>query len=241
MITPRGDHAIAYVTARAAGERLLALRGLVDGAGADAASHALIVAMLERAAPGDAVRSEEGERGRGRRSRVWIVDPLDGTREFCEAGRTDWAVHVALWDSGRLTAAAVALPAAETILSTLAPSRPPPRHRRPRIVVSRSRPPQVATEVAVALGGEIVELGSAGAKTAAVVCGDADVYLHAGGQFEWDSAAPSAVASACGLHVSRLDGRPLVYNRDDPWLPDLVVCRREVADAVLGIACGTAE
>jgi 3'(2'), 5'-bisphosphate nucleotidase len=236
--TPRGDHTIAYMTARTAGDRLLTLRGQVDGTEADAASHALIVAILERTTPGDAIRSEEGDRRRGRGPRVWIVDPLDGTREYCEAGRTDWAVHVALWERGQLTAAAVALPAAGTVVSTLEPSRSPPRHRRPRIVVSRSRPPQIAADVAAALGGEILALGSAGAKTAAVLRGDADVYLHADGQFEWDSAAPAAVAAAGGLHVSRLDGRPLIYNREDPWLPDLVVCRRELADAVLAITCG---
>jgi len=168
---------------------------------------------------------------------VWIIDPLDGTREYTEAGRSDWAVHVALWERGKgLTAGAVALPALGTVLSTGTPPVVPGLDGRPlRVVVSRSRAPAVAMRVAEALGAELVTLGSAGAKTMAVVRGEVDAYVHAGGQYEWDSAAPAVVAQAAGLHTSRLDGSPLEYNQSSPWLPDLVVCRPEIAERVLAI------
>jgi 3'(2'), 5'-bisphosphate nucleotidase len=172
-------------------------------------------------------------------ARVWIVDPLDGTREYGEVPRTDWAVHVALVVDGTPVAGAVALPARGLTLATdAAPALPPRGEGSPRVVVSRSRPPAAATRIADALGGELVSLGSAGAKAMAVVLGEADVYPHSGGQYEWDSAAPVAVAAAAGLHVSRLDGSPLVYNRPDPYLPDLLVCRPELADRVIAAARG---
>jgi 3'(2'), 5'-bisphosphate nucleotidase len=166
---------------------------------------------------------------------VWIVDPLDGTREFSELDRDDWAVHVALWQGGELVAGAVALPAQGITLSTPTVAAPPAAPEAPRIVVSRTRPPAIALQVRDALNGVLVEMGSAGAKVAAVVQGRADVYVHAGGQYEWDSAAPVAVARAAGLHTSRIDGSPLQYNRPDPLLPDLVVCRPEYAEAVLAV------
>ena len=168
--------------------------------------------------------------------RVWIVDPLDGTREFSELGREDWAVHVALWQAGALVAGAVALPAQGVTLAT-----PESRHRRRHIPVSRGSwfrapgRPRSRWQCATRLNGALVEMGSAGAKVAAVIQGLADVYVHAGGQYEWDSAAPVAVARAAGLHTSRIDGSPLEYNRSDPLLPDLVVCRPEYADAVLAV------
>jgi 3'(2'), 5'-bisphosphate nucleotidase len=170
---------------------------------------------------------------------VWIVDPLDGTREFSELGREDWAVHVALWQSGELVAGAVALPAQGVTLATPDVAAPPPPPVKPRIVVSRTRPPAVALAVRDALGGTLVEMGSAGAKVASVVQGIADVYVHAGGQYEWDSAAPVAVARAAGLYTSRIDGSPLVYNQSDVLLPDLVVCRPELADAVLAVTAAS--
>ncbi|HEX7444230.1 MAG TPA: 3'(2'),5'-bisphosphate nucleotidase CysQ, partial [Acidimicrobiales bacterium] len=188
---------------------------------------------------GDAVLSEEGRDDPARltAARVWIVDPLDGTREFGEPPRTDWAVHVALVVAGRPVAGAVALPALGLTLGTRpAPSPLPPLPASPytpRVIVSRSRPPAAATWLAEHLGGELVPMGSAGAKAMAVVRGEADVYAHSGGQFEWDSCAPVAVAAAAGLHVSRLDGSPLRYNNADPYLPDLLICRRELADASL--------
>jgi 3'(2'), 5'-bisphosphate nucleotidase len=167
-------------------------------------------------------------------ARVWIIDPLDGTREYSE-GRPDWAVHVALWEEGALVTGAVALPGLDTLLtSDPAPVVPPRDTTAPlRMAVSRSRPPAIATGVAEALGADLVAMGSAGFKVAAVVRGEADVYVHGGGQYEWDSAAPAVVALAAGLHASRLDGSPLRYNQSDPFLPDLVVCRPEVADQVL--------
>src|SRR5439155_24023648 len=199
----------------------------------DWSSHRFIVEALQELRPGDKVLSEEGMEDRSRlgADRVWIVDPLDGTREFGEPGRTDWAVHVALVDGdGQPIAGAVALPAVGITLSTdPAPPPPPSRNGPLRVIVSRSRPPAVALRVAEALEGELVAMGSAGAKAMAVVLGEADVYAHAGGQYEWDNCAPAAVALAAGLHASRLDGSPLVYNRPDPWLPDVLICREELA------------
>lgn len=203
----------------------------------DWSAHRFIVEALEVLRPDEKVLSEEGIEDRSRlgADRVWIVDPLDGTREFGEPGRSDWAVHVALVDgAGVPLAGAVALPASGITLCTdPAPALAPPHDGPPRIIVSRSRPPVVALRVAEALGGELVAMGSAGAKAMAVVMGDADVYAHAGGQYEWDNCAPAAVALAAGLHASRIDGRPLVYNQPDPWLPDLLICRPEFAEAAL--------
>ena len=196
-----------------------------------------LLELLREDHDGDGVLSEESvdDASRLQADRVWIIDPLDGTREFTEQGRTDWAVHVALWTrSDGLVAGAVALPAQGRVLSTVSPPPTPvAQDRRPRIVVSRTRPPAVAHRVAEALGGELVGMGSAGAKAMAVVDGAVDAYVHSGGQYEWDSAAPVAVAVAAGLHVSRIDGSPLEYNRRDPWLPDLVVCRQDLAEEVL--------
>ena len=189
----------------------------------------------------DAVLSEEGADD-GRRhgtDRVWIVDPLDGTNEYGERGRDDWAVHVALWDRDALTAAAVSLPALDMVFSTEpAPVVPEPRFAKPRLITSRNRAPHAAVIVANALDCEAVRLGSAGAKAMAVVLGEADIYLHDGGMYQWDSAAPTGVAAAAGLHVSRIDGSPLVYNARDAWLPDFLVCRQELAEPVLDALWG---
>jgi 3'(2'), 5'-bisphosphate nucleotidase len=236
------DHALAAELATRAGQLLLDVRtefahasALERKAAGDKRSHDFLMDALAQARPGDAVLSEEGadDPVRLRSERVWIVDPLDGTREFSEPGRDDWAVHVALWQDGELVAGAVALPAQGMTLATPTVPPPPPASGPLRVVVSRTRPPEVASRVLERLGGERVEMGSAGAKVAAVVQGRADVYVHADGQYEWDSAAPVAVARSAGLHTSRIDGSPLRYNRPDPFLPDLLVCRREYADAVL--------
>lgn len=206
-------------------------------AAGDKRSHEFLVKALASERPGDAVLSEEGDDNplRLRSERVWIVDPLDGTREFSQLGRQDWAVHVALWQSGELVAGAVALPAHGITFATPDVPSPPAYAGAPRIVVSRTRPPAIALRVRDHLDGTLVAMGSAGAKVAAVVQGLAEVYVHAGGQYEWDSAAPVAVARAAGLHTSRVDGSPLKYNRADPLLPDLVVCRPEYAAAVLAV------
>jgi 3'(2'), 5'-bisphosphate nucleotidase len=246
------DHELAARLATAAGRLLVDLRARRTGGGADGPidgralgregdrrAHDLLVAGLAEARPGDAVLSEEGvtDPARLQASRVWIVDPLDGTREYGEVPRTDWAVHVALVVDGDPAAGAVALPARDLTLCTHPPPPvPPPWSGAPRVVVSRSRPPAEATRIAEALGGDLVPLGSAGAKAMAVVLGEADVYAHSGGQYEWDSAAPVAVARAAGLHVSRLDGSPLAYNRPDPYLPDLLVCRADLAEQVIAAA-----
>jgi 3'(2'), 5'-bisphosphate nucleotidase len=201
----------------------------------DAAGHRFIADELRAHRPHDAVLDEEGAEDprRFEADRVWIIDPLDGTREYGE-GRHDWAVHVALWDRDHFAAGAVALPAIDRVLTTdPAPIVPAVDRERPRIVTSRSRAPYAAVVVANALGADAVRLGSAGAKAMAVVLGDADIYLHDGGMYQWDSAAPAAVALAAGLHVSRVDGSPLVYNARSEWLPDFLVCRPELRDPVL--------
>ncbi len=236
------DHTLAARLAQRAGELLLEIRGQgLEGAelkaAGDQGSHDLLMAELARVRPNDAVLSEEGkdDKARLRADRVWIVDPLDGTREFSELDRDDWAVHVALWENGELSAGAVALPAQGQVLST---GRPPaPAVRDPeaplRIAASRSRPPAWLAELAQDLGGELVPMGSAGAKTCAVLQGRVDAYVHGGGQYEWDSAAPVVVARSGGFWTSRVDGSPLVYNADNPWMPDLVVGHPEIAGTLV--------
>jgi len=241
------DHRLAADLAGAAGQLLVELRERLVAQGADpgevkdqgdARAHEFLMERLRADRPDDAVLSEEArdderlDTARLSAPRVWIIDPLDGTREYGE-GRNDWAVHVALVESGVPTAGAVALPGLGTVLSTEDPPRVPAPTERLRVVVSRTRPPAEALAIAQGLGAELVEMGSAGAKTMAVVRGEADIYPHSGGQYEWDSCAPVAVATAAGLHCSRLDGSPLVYNRADPYLPDLLVCRPSHVDAVL--------
>ena len=247
MSATPSDHRSAAAIATRAGELLVELRGVLDEHDAhpglrravgDKAAHDFIVDALAEMHPDDAVLSEEGadDSARLTASRVWIVDPLDGTREYSEQGRSDWAVHVALVIDHEVAAAAVALPAhGITLTADPPPPAPAPREGPPLLVVSRSRPPAVAAALAGHLGGLLYPLGSAGAKAMAVVLGEADIYAHSGGQYEWDSAAPIGVAAAAGLHVSRLDGSPLVYNRPDPWLPDLLICRPELAERALEI------
>ena len=251
-----GDHRLARDIAEEAGRRLRALReqgGRNLGALGDRLSNDYILGTLAASRPGDSVLSEEAvdDRLRLQADRVWIVDPLDGTREFTEQGRVDWAVHVALWQraqgassgpatavpDGALVVGAVALPAQDMTLSTAQAPRVPGRDttRQLRIAVSRTRPPEVAALLAAQVRGQLVPMGSAGAKVAAVILGEVDAYVHAGGQHEWDSAAPVAVAVAAGLHASRIDGSPLLYNKEEPLLPDLLVSLPELADRLLGI------
>jgi 3'(2'), 5'-bisphosphate nucleotidase len=250
------DVEVAAAAARAAAAVLTGLRdegrltGRALGDAGDAAAQAAIAGVLTEQRPGDAVFSEEAIDDRRRLSadRVWIVDPLDGTREYGEAPRPDWAVHVALWSAGErgvggdLVAGAVALPAlGEVLVTDPAPVVPPPGGGRPRIAVSRSRPPAVAATAAAALDAELVPMGSAGWKVTAVVRGEADAYVHAGGMYQWDSAAPVAVARAAGLTAVRLDGSALVYNGPDAWLPDLLVCRAELTDRLLAAVGGGSQ
>lgn len=236
---------LARDLAVAAGSRLIALRARggdpdeLRKAG-DRLSHEFLMAELAQLRPADAVLSEEGADDSARlvARRVWIVDPLDGTREFGEPGRTDWAVHVALWAEGELTAGAVALPAQDLVLDTvpggLAAIARASGPRAPlRMLVSRTRPPEFVQRLADRVGAVLVPFGSAGAKAAAVITGDADVYVHSGGQYEWDSAAPVAVARAAGLHASRIDGSKLTYNQAHPWMPDILICPAVLADPVL--------
>ena len=242
------DHALAKRLAVEAGQLLVALRAELQAAGADPgdlkaegdrrANELLLAGLAEAIPAGDAVLSEESrathdDERRLAASRVWIIDPLDGTREFSEPPRSDWAVHVALCVDGVPECGAVALPALDTVFSTADPVLELPPIGTPRIVVSRTRPPVEAETVRAALDGVLVEMGSAGAKTMAILRGEVDCYPHSGGQYEWDSAAPVAVARHHGLHASRLDGSPLAYNNADPYLPDLLVCRAELAERSL--------
>lgn len=239
------DVELATRLAVEAGHLLVAVRDELTGRGApswqimdtgDLASHRFLLKALTEARPDDAVLSEEGveDPRRFQADRVWIVDPLDGTNEFGEYGRTDWAVHVALWDHDHFAAGAVSLPALGLVFATdPAPVLPPQQREQPRLITSRNRNPYSAVVVANALGCDAVRLGSAGAKAMAVVVGEADIYVHDGGMYQWDSAAPAAVALAAGLHVSRTDGSPMVFNERDPWLPDFLVCRQELAEPVL--------
>jgi 3'(2'), 5'-bisphosphate nucleotidase len=241
------EHRDAAILATMAGQALLELRttgapgggfgGRDIGAAGDRLAHQLLVKELNRLYPDDDVRSEEGLEHVSGHGRLWIIDPLDGTREFRQVGRPDWAVHVAMAVGGLPLVGAVALPAIDVTLSTAAPLKLAPFDPTapPRVVVSRSRPPEVAYEVADALGGVMIPMGSAGAKIGAVIMGLAEVYIHAGGQYEWDSCAPVAVAEATGLHACRLNGEPLRYGDPDAWLPDLMVCRAELAESVLAV------
>jgi len=236
------DARLAAQLAEQAGQLLLDLRagsGLTGkelGRRGDEDSNALLLRELADARPDDAVLSEESADSAQRLTadRVWIIDPLDGTREYGLPGRDDWAVHVALWERGSgISAAAVAQPSLATVYASdraQAEQRPRPR---PRFLVSDSRPPAFAAPVAEALGAEVAPMGSAGAKAMAVLRGDADAYLHAGGQWEWDSAAPVGVVLAAGLHASRIDGTELTYNSAHPYLPDLLICRPELAPDLL--------
>ena len=237
------DHALAGALATAAGELLLQIRPTIEDpkelkAAGDARANVLILDRLRPARPDDAILSEESADDLARldHDRVWIVDPLDGTREYGELDRDDWAVHVALSISGTATIGAVALPAQGiTYVTSPAPALAVRGDGPPRLVVSRTRPPAITDALQAALGAELVPMGSAGAKAMAIVQGRADIYAHAGGQYQWDSAAPVAVAAAAGLHVSRIDGSPLVYNDAERSLPDLLICRPEYAEGVIDV------
>lgn len=235
------DHHFAAWVATEAGRRLLEVRteGLegreLKDAG-DAAAQELIAGLLATYRPADAVLSEEAadDPARLTADRVWIIDPLDGTREFSEPPRDDWAVHVALWADGELVAGAVAQPAlGETFNTAEPPVVAPATSARPRIAVSRTRPPAFVEALAAEIDAELVPMGSAGVKVLSVVRDISDAYVHAGGQYQWDNAAPVAVARAAGLHCSRVDGSPIVYNEASTSLPDLVVCRPELASQIL--------
>ena len=253
----RSDHELASTLATSAGALLVEVQAELVAAGVDSQtlkdegdkrSHDYLMALLAEHRPNDAVLSEEGpEDGpEGRHNldrltadRIWIIDPLDGTREFGEPPRTDWAVHVALVEQGKPTAGAVALPGLNITLDTAHPPLLPDNAPdAPRIICSRTRPGPAAELLADVLGGELIYMGSAGAKAMAVVRGEADIYAHTGGQFEWDSCAPVAVAVFAGLHATRLDGSPLQYNCEDPYLPDLLICRQELAQPVLTTLTG---
>ena len=240
----RDDARLAAKVALEAGELLLAVRsgGLTGqrlGDEGDFEANKLIQERLSQCRPSDMILSEESPDDLGRldADRVWIVDPLDGTREYRTPGRDDWAVHIALWERDKgLTAAAVSLPAQGKVFAT---DRMPVSRRVPdaprRLVVSDSRPQPVAAAVASAAGFDVVRMGSAGAKAMAVVEGFADAYVHTGGQWEWDSAAPVGVAMSAGLHASRVDGSALLYNRPSPYVEDLLICRAEHSEVLLSL------
>ena len=234
------DSALAAHLAETAGKLLLQVRdsGLLSlqalGKAGDKTANQFLIHAIAEQRPDDGLLSEESKDTKARlsKSRVWIIDPVDGTREYSE-GRTDWAIHVALAINGAPVIGAVALPGLGVVLRSDQPTEIPPAPAKPRMVVSRTRPAAEAMAVANALGAECIPMGSAGAKAMAVVRGDADIYLHNGGQYEWDNCAPAAVAAAFGLHVSRIDGSPLVYNQADTYIPDLLICRKQHAQSVL--------
>ena len=243
------DAELATHLAQVAGRILLEVRnsGVFSakalGKAGDQTANQFLVHALREARPDDGLLSEEEKDNAVRldKSRVWIVDPVDGTREYGEA-RADWAVHVGLAIDGQAVTGAVALPGldlsgsgAGTVLRTDRIQALPAAPQKLRMVVSRTRPASEAVAVAEGLGAELVPMGSAGAKAMAVILGQADIYLHSGGQYEWDSMAPVAVALAHGLHCSRIDGSPLVYNQRDVYLPDLLICRQEHAEMVLSL------
>jgi 3'(2'), 5'-bisphosphate nucleotidase len=247
-----GDADLAAHLAEVAGRILVEVRssGLFSpkalGKAGDQTANQFLCHALREARPDDGLLSEEEKDNAARidKARVWIVDPVDGTREYGEA-RADWAVHVGMAVNGAPTIGAVALPGLDltgtgggTVLRSDQPRPLPPAPEKLRMVVSRTRPAAEAVAVADALDAELVPMGSAGAKAMAVILGQADIYLHSGGQYEWDSMAPAAVALAHGLHASRIDGSPLVYNQRDVYLPDLLICRKEHADKVLGLIAG---
>ncbi len=247
------DHRLAARLADEAGRLLVELRARLHAQDAppavikaqgDRQSHEFLVEKLRAARPDDAILSEESPDDPVRLSaqRTWIVDPLDGTREFSEVPRTDWAVHVALVADSRPIAGAVALPGLGLVFSTADPQPLAPLQASPpRLIVSRTRPPAAAVHVANDLGADLVEMGSAGAKTMSVLRGESEIYAHSGGQYEWDSCAPVAVAAAAGCHVSRINGDELLYNQPDPYLPDLLVCRVEFAEATLNSLANFAD
>jgi 3'(2'), 5'-bisphosphate nucleotidase len=242
MSLEESDTRLAARLASEAGTLLLALQrseafsGKALGKQGDSIANNFLIKALRDHRPDDALLSEEETDNRERLSvkRVWIVDPLDGTREYSE-GRNDWAVHVALAIGGIATVGAVALPGLDIVLSSAAPPPIAPANTPLKMVVSRTRPATEALAVAKALEAEILPMGSAGAKAMAVVRGEADIYLHSGGQHEWDNCAPVAVAEAVGLHVSRLDGSPMRYNNENSYLPDILICRTELAQTILAM------
>lgn len=236
----RNDAQLAAHLAEVAGRLLLNVRdaGVFSptalGKAGDQTANQFLCHAIREQRPDDGLLSEEEKDNFERlaHSRVWIIDPVDGTREYGE-GRGDWAVHVGLAIDGAPVVGAVALPGLGVVLRTDQPLPLPAASAQPRMVVSRTRPAKEAIAVADAIGAQLLPMGSAGAKAMTIVRGDAEIYLHTGGQHEWDSCAPAAVAIACGLHVSRIDGSPLVYNQRDTSMPDLLICRREWAAQVL--------
>lgn len=239
------DHLLAAAVAHEAGELLRQLRAELGERGAsgeelkaegDRQSHELIMSRLTQARPDDAILSEEGKDDLARleAARCWIVDPLDGTREFGEPPRHDWAVHIALVEDAVPTAAAVAVPGLDRVFTSSPPTPAPPANDGPlRVVASRTRPGPAAQLLVDRLAGEMVYLGSAGYKAMSVLLGEADIYAHTGGQYEWDSCAPVGVILGAGFHASRLDGTPLRYNNADTYMPDLLICRPELAERCL--------
>ena len=244
------DSDLAAHLAEIAGRILVEVRssGLFSpkalGKAGDQTANQFLCHALREVRPDDGLLSEEEKDNAARldKSRVWIVDPVDGTREYGEA-RSDWAVHVGMAVDGAPTLGAVALPGLDggTILRSDQPVAVPPAPQKLRMVVSRTRPAAETAAVADALDAELVPMGSAGAKAMAVILGQADIYLHSGGQYEWDSMAPAAVAIAHGLHASRIDGSPLLYNQRDVYLPDLLICRKEHANRVLGLVAALSK
>ncbi len=250
------DRQLALDVSEKAAQNLLRIRreGFLKGESGralsdvgDRISEEIIRSMIESERPDDAILSEEQMTEDQRRfyaERVWIIDPLDGSREFGTEANADWAIHVALWNrsqsdtngfhEGKIALSVVTIPATgETYTSFWTQKRDYDIETPIRIVVSNTRAPEWLSDLGAYLNVTLLPRGSAGVKAMEVVAGRADAYVHSGGQYEWDSAAPVGVSLAAGLHASRLDGTPLRYNQPDPYLPDLVICKKTLAPLLL--------
>jgi len=255
--------AFAARIAAEAGRRLVGLRasgrwtdeGILGDVG-DQAADGYLQGYLRGRYPDDGLLSEEtvdaAERA-GKRL-VWIVDPLDGTKEY-SSGRHDWAVHVGLTIDGKPALGAVALPAIDRVLTgvcgggivqaavtgsdgewpqAFAADAGPSSGQPLRLACSRSHTPEWMQRFARELGGaELVPCGSVGFKVAMLLFGKADVYVHQKGLKEWDTCAPEAIARAAGWTVCRFDGSDQRYNQRDPRNDQIVVCRTRLRERVL--------
>ena len=253
--TPEDDHLLAANLAESAGRMLVDCRSgaagqLLGGSSlaheGDQRAHLHLLTRLQEARPDDAVLSEEGADDAQRldSSRLWVIDPLDGSRDY-GFGNDEWAVHVGLVEDGKIVAGAVALSALDLLFHTGEGEGPACAvdennpNRRPVIVTARSRVNAEGMLLAHELGADVFACGSAGVKAMLVVNGTADAYVHASPLYEWDVCAPAAVAQSAGLHVSDAAGDPLVFNQARPVVNSFLVCRPELVDDILSALSST--
>lgn len=239
---PANDHQLAAALAAKAGQALSELRERPHSGGfdpwglrdeGDRLAHNLLVELLGSHRPDDIVLSEEGREDRRRldADRTWIIDPLDGTHDYPFLDSIEWAVHVALVEEQRPTAAAVAVPGMDQVFATDLGSAAEPMDRDQPLVISGRSNAYLASEVAETIGGKLTACGSSGVKAMLVVSGAVDVYVHGSGLYEWDVCAPAAVAEALGMVVTDLEGDEIVYNKSQPIVRGLVISRPEFAEA----------